>query len=361
MKNKKQMTRVVLRALCCSSVLLLAGGATADENRHDYLLFLNASGTHRSSEMAANTHPRDAKELGLAFIYTAETEKYRFLTELHAADKGEQEVARLQLGWRIIPRASLWIGRFHNPQGYWNTQYHHGVYLQTTVSHPVVEELDDHGGILPSHFVGTQLDGVFPAGEESTLRYELVFGKTGTLDEKGIESPDIIGPDRRGKAMAALRLTYNPTDGETDAAGIFLGRNRLPATDLSVQEVHQTVSGFFGNWETGKVRFFGTVFFFANDVEEAGSVSTGRFVAGYLQAEYRVNTPWTLYARSEHSRGTQGDPYLMLFPDFAERQIVAGARWDFARKQALKFEYGRPRIMGEVSRRLAAEWSMVLP
>ena len=229
------------------------------------------------------------------------------------------------------------------------------------MSPPAIEEFDEHGGILPSHLIGAQLEGALAGGGPDALRYELAFGKTGTLDEKGIESPGIVGPARRGKATASLRLAYYPTDGETDAAGIFLGRNRLLARDLSIQEVRQTVSGFFGNWEREKIRLFGAAYFLENELEERSGIGTGRFATGYLQAEYRMNTPWTLYARGEQSRGTKDDPYLALFDDFAERQMVAGARWDVARKQALKFEYGRPRIMNEYSRRLAAEWSMVLP
>src|SRR3989344_2176605 len=307
---------ILLRALCSVLTVLTCSIAAASENRSDYLLFLTAAASDRSASSVMPQHRE--KETALLFVYTAEVENYRFLTELHVVDEGEEDIERLQVGWRFVPRAMLWIGRFHNPEVYGGTQYHHAQYLQTGVSHPAIEEFDEPGGILPSHLIGAQLEGALAGGEPDALRYELAFGKTGTLDEKGIESPGIIGPARRGKATASLRLVYYPTEGETDAAGIFLGRNRLPARDLSIQEVRQTVSGFFGNWEREKIR---------------------------------------LYARSEHSRGTQGDPYLMLFPDFAERQVTAGVRWDVARKQALKFEYGRPRIMGDVSRRLAAEWS----
>ena len=350
---------ILLRALCGVLTVLTCSIAAGSENRSDYLLFLTAAASDRSASSVMPQHRE--KETALLFVYTAEVENYRFLTELHVVDEGEEDIERLQVGWRFVPRAMLWIGRFHNPEVYGSTQYHHAQYLQTGVSRPAIEEFDEHGGILPSHLIGAQLEGALAGGEPDALRYELAFGKTGTLDEKGLESPNIIGPAKRGKATASLRLTYYPAEGETDAAGIFLGRNRLPARDLSIQEVRQTVSGFFGNWEREKIRLFGAAYFLENELEERSGISTGRFATGYLQAEYRTDAPWTLYARSEHSRGTQGDPYLMLFPDFAERQTTVGARWDVASKQALKFEYGRPRIMGDDSRRLAAEWSMVLP
>jgi hypothetical protein len=349
----------LFRALCGVLTVLSCSVAAGSEDRSDYLLFLTAAASDRAASPSMPRHKE--KETALTFVYTAEVENYRFLTELHAADAGEEEIARLQLGWRFAPRATLWAGRFHNPQGYWNTQYHHGSYLQTAIGRPAIEEFDDHDGVLPSHFTGAQLDGTLPTEGAGLLRYELAFGRSGTLHGEGLESPDLIGPHRHGGTTASLRLAYHPTEGEADAAGIFLGRNRLPTRDMSIQEVRQTVSGFFGNWENEKIRIFGAVFFLQNELEEASVVNTGRFTAGYLQAEYRMNTPWTLYVRGEQSRGTKDDPYLALFDEFAKCQTTVGARWDVARKQALKFEYSHPQIMGEFSRRLAAEWSMVLP
>ena len=44
------------------------------------------------------------------------------------------------------------FGRYHTPINYWNTAFHHGQWLQTTVSRP---EMTQFGGrFIPVHFIG---------------------------------------------------------------------------------------------------------------------------------------------------------------------------------------------------------------
>jgi len=56
----------------------------------------------------------------------------------------------------------LSFGRYHNPIGYWNTAYHHGSWLQTTISRP--EMVKFGGTFIPVHFVGLLLEGNIPSG-----------------------------------------------------------------------------------------------------------------------------------------------------------------------------------------------------
>src|SRR5690606_38429719 len=67
----------------------------------------------------------------------------------------------------------LSVGRYHTPISYWNTAYHHGLWLQTSVARP---ELIQIGGFyLPVHFVGGLVEGTL-AGPGATLNYELGAG-----------------------------------------------------------------------------------------------------------------------------------------------------------------------------------------
>jgi hypothetical protein len=43
-------------------------------------------------------------------------------------------------------------GRFHTPIGYWNTAFHHGSWLQTSVARP--EMIKFGSRFIPTHFVG---------------------------------------------------------------------------------------------------------------------------------------------------------------------------------------------------------------
>ncbi len=54
------------------------------------------------------------------------------------------------------------FGRYHTPIGYWNTAFHHGSWLQTSISRP--EMVRFGGTFIPVHFVGFLVEGNIPSG-----------------------------------------------------------------------------------------------------------------------------------------------------------------------------------------------------
>src|SRR2546426_4178096 len=65
------------------------------------------------------------------------------------------------------------FGKYHTPISYWNTAFHHGAWLQTTVSRP--EMVRFGGTFIPIHFVGLQAEGNIPSGGLG-LGYNLGLG-----------------------------------------------------------------------------------------------------------------------------------------------------------------------------------------
>src|SRR5438132_13253609 len=54
------------------------------------------------------------------------------------------------------------FGRYHTPIGYWNPAFHHGAWLQTTISRP--EMIRFGGTFIPVHFLGVLAEGNIPSG-----------------------------------------------------------------------------------------------------------------------------------------------------------------------------------------------------
>src|SRR5258707_10325413 len=54
------------------------------------------------------------------------------------------------------------FGRYHTPVGYWNTAFHHGAWLQTTITRPDIVRFG--GTFIPIHFVGFLAEGNIPSG-----------------------------------------------------------------------------------------------------------------------------------------------------------------------------------------------------
>src|SRR2546426_5795517 len=65
------------------------------------------------------------------------------------------------------------FGKYHTPIGYWNTAFHHGAWLQTTISRPEMVKIG--GTFTPIHFVGLQAEGNIPSGGLG-LGYNLGLG-----------------------------------------------------------------------------------------------------------------------------------------------------------------------------------------
>jgi len=90
-----------------------------------------------------------------------------------AAPGFNPEVERLIIRYDLNDRFKLSFGRYHTPINYWNTAFHHGQWLQTTISRP--EMVQFGGSFIPVHFVGSLVEGEVPAGGLN-LNYNLGLG-----------------------------------------------------------------------------------------------------------------------------------------------------------------------------------------
>src|SRR6185312_10025733 len=58
--------------------------------------------------------------------------------------------------------AKLSFGRYHTPVNYWNTAFHHGAWLQTSIARPDMIVFGSR--FIPVHFIGAQSEGSIPSG-----------------------------------------------------------------------------------------------------------------------------------------------------------------------------------------------------
>lgn len=83
------------------------------------------------------------------------------------------EVERVIIRYDYNDNLKLSFGRYHTPINYWNTAFHHGAWLQTTISRPQMIEFG--GTFLPVHFVGALAEGSIPSGGLG-LNYDVGVG-----------------------------------------------------------------------------------------------------------------------------------------------------------------------------------------
>src|SRR5579862_7501495 len=87
------------------------------------------------------------------------------------------DLERAQIGYQFGDSATVSLGRFHTPYGYYNTAFHHGQQIATSLRRPRFIEFEDHGGIMPAHTVGLWVTGSERLGDEK-LTYDVYIGNS---------------------------------------------------------------------------------------------------------------------------------------------------------------------------------------
>ena len=362
MNNNLAVLNAMIRLL-----MLLFASFASPVMAGDLLLFPSITSVHQTEQDAELADKKIVPAVDI--FYTSEFNQTRFLTEFLKTSQ-EAELERLQLGWRIMPGKTLWVGRFHNALSFWNTQMHHGDFLQSSLSRPTVANYEDEHGPLPAHISGILLESSRTVGD-SEINYMAGIGIGPTFDTT-LQPLDLLEPNHPGKLAASFRLGYHPEAGNPDQFGAAIGYVRIPfrsplmdpVSNALVDEVQQTVLSSFLNIETHKFHLMGELFIFDDRVTGPGNASKYTTLSGYLQPEYKLgeSSRTTLYARIEATPQAAADGYLSLLPEFSPHQGLVGLRYDLTPTQAIKLEIGRTIRQDTLKfNSLSAQWSMVLP
>ncbi|MEJ8835649.1 hypothetical protein [Ramlibacter sp. AN1133] len=256
------------------------------------------------------------------------------------------DLERLQLGYTFSDALTTWLGRFHVPYGYWNTAFHHGAQIQTSILRPRFLDFEDRGGILPAHGVGLWATGKVGAGT-GKLNYDayVVNSPRISLEDPATPGTGVLDPNLAGatnhNALVGGKVGYDfggRLQGLTLGVHGFAMKVEDDATPVLRSRVRML--GGYGTWLEDNWEVLGEYYRFSDrNLDGAGS-SHGSW-AGYLQAGYLFGR-WTPYARVERAALDQGDNY---FAQQASGQSydrgVIGLRFDIDARSAVKVELNR--------------------
>lgn len=344
----RRMLAVTTFAVIIFSPAVYAG------NDYDLLLFPFVEAKHLSGLSSDSLRDDNDNDFGLTIFGTAERGKFVFLGEALAA-KDEQEIERLQFG-RRFGGGTAWLGRFHNPIGYWNTQFHHGAYLQSSASRPAIVEYEDDDGILPTHLTGLLIEGIKDRDGHG-IGYAFALAAGPNLSDT-LEPLDVLDPGSGSHGLAlTLNLFRQPDIYGPTQFGVFANFTEIPADDRGYDEIRQTIAGGYGNWESDPWRVIGSAFYIRNRLDQGAVTDSSEFVFAYLQAERRLNDDWTIIGRVEAGSGDDDDAYLALFPDFVEDKLLGGLRLDAWERHALTLEVSSVHARQERYREFTLQWA----
>ena len=233
------------------------------------------------------------------------------------------------------------FGRYHTPINWWNTAFHHGQWLQTTVSRPEMAQVG--GRFIPIHFVGAQVEGILPAlGMNLNYNVGIGNGRGAVLSRAG----DAGDTDNNKAWLANISARPDKARGLQFGGSVYQDRISL-AGDRNFRE---WITSGHVIWNRENPEIIAEA---ANVTHKdlAGILPTSHSQAFYIQSAYRLplaRRVWKPYYRFEYIHIPKSDLPFRGVPNLSGS--VAGLRYDLTEFAALKFEYRHQRRAPDVPR-----------
>ena len=243
------------------------------------------------------------------------------------------EVERAIVRYDVNDYFKMSFGKYHTPISYWNTAFHHGAWLQTTISRP--EMIQFGGRFLPVHFVGALAEGNIPSGSLG-LKYNVGFGN-------GRQSVSLMGRDGdAGDTNSNRAWVANIFARPTSLYGLQVGgsvyRDLIsPDSGSALHPQRELIASGHIVWTKERPEFIAEFANVRHTDTLTGQVWNSQ--GTYAQIAYRLPgayKKWKPYYRYEYVHVPMTEPVLE-FPNLSEHTV--GARFDIVDFAALKVEY----------------------
>ena len=368
----------VLQRSCCWCLLALLSAlgvpqhaALAQEGgQHEFLLFPSIDGFESMDESdpsVKDSHTRASA--GVLYSYAGD--HFRFLGE-YLWSTHESELERLQAGWAVADTAFLWVGRFHSPARFWMSEFHHGQYMQTSITRPSLEQWEDDNGSSPSHITGLLYEFEQIRPDDSAVEYVVSAGLAPRFSGDELVPYDFLDPQSGHGLSVNGRLAFRPRYFDSTVFGVSASWNEINVEPETVpgfaglDRIDQLTIGLFANWQWQDFRLISSLVYFRNDMRSAGGSVRDDFTLAYVQPEYELSDDVTLFGRIDTGLDEDNSIYLRLLPGFLSHRNMLGVRWDFADFQALTLEIADASVQGAEDshvhfKEFRLQWSAVFP
>jgi hypothetical protein len=245
-----------------------------------------------------------------------------------AASGYNAEVERVIIRFDHSDHLKVSFGKFHTPVNWWNTAFHHGAWLQTTISRPEMTQFG--GSFIPVHFVGALVEGSFPAaGWNVNYQGGIGNGRGNVISRAGDAG------DNNARPAYVFNLFTKPDRAFGLQVGGSLYLDRVSVTGQP--EFAERIVAAHAIWQREDPEVIAEI---ANvRHEQIGGGLTSSSVAYYVQLAYRLPTLgrlWKPYFRFEHIDIDPTDQVFAAVPILDGSTI--GVRYDISTYAAIKSE-----------------------
>jgi len=231
------------------------------------------------------------------------------------------DLERVQITYDVNEYLQIVSGKFHTPYGYWNTAFHHGLQIQTSILRPKFLAFEDRGGILPSHSVGFMAEGFI-----NDFSYN-AYVTSGSFIKKDLSRNNTVegiittsnGGDQDGNKLFGLTLAYNMDETKIGIHSFYQTVNTFDNRSTNV-----FMYGAFVAMELEHLELYSELYLF-NDKNILGStqdkyIQSGAFFAQLAYGYGRLKP----YVRVETAHYNQDDFY------FSSMSATTGKSYDRA-------------------------------
>ena len=246
------------------------------------------------------------------------------------------EVERVMVRYDANDYFKISFGKYHTPISYWNTAYHHGGWLQTTITRPEMIQFGTR--FLPVHFVGLLAEGQIPSGGLG-LNYNFGVGNgRQTILNLGRDGDFSDVNSSRAVIANIFARPSKPYGLQVGAAYYSDKITPDPGTpNFAAGPYRERIESGYIVWNKETPEFIAE---FANVHHQ--SIYTGQewnSQGTYAQLAYRLPDgarAWKPYYRFEYVHSPATEPVLMV-PNLLGH--TAGIRYDITTYAAFKAEY----------------------
>jgi hypothetical protein len=252
------------------------------------------------------------------------------------------DLERLQLGYTVNDALTLWLGRYHTPMGLWNTSYHHGANLQTSISRPRFIDFEDKGGIVPAHSVGLWASGKTALGG-GKFGYDVYVANGPSISERTLDFRAFN--DDTSNKMVGLNFAYLPSGA---LAGLTVGVHAFASTvntfDMAGDRLSSTklrMTGAYAGYDENDWEVIAEYYRFSNSDAEGGGSRTSNAWFAQIGKTFGAVTP---FVRFENASLNADDNFFRSQESGRSyRRSGVGLRYALDPKSSLKAEFANTR------------------
>jgi hypothetical protein len=229
------------------------------------------------------------------------------------------------------------VGRDHTPINWWNKNFHHGSWLQTTIERPGMVQFG--GRFIPVHFLGTLVEGGYPA-KGMNVQYRFGVGNGRGADR--ISQTNEYGESDNNRAWL-VNLSTSPDRLFGLNVGASFYRDEIIEGSNAARE---WIGEGYIVWEREDPE---VIFEYANVNHSAPGNDSINSKAYYILLAYRL--PWLEarlkpYYRYEHFSIPANEVFFVK-NTFSQERSIGGIRYEASSYAAIKVEYRRDLYPGK--------------